>query len=95
MAIRNKHLSPSDAYLFVATWNGSNSSTATGLKADPKGELRQVVISQIGVEAAKLFEGDFLNYNSGYILCQNIPDDLNKAFTYQNTTVKNNFQRTQ
>jgi hypothetical protein len=80
MAIRQKNLSPSDAYLFVATWNGSNSSAATGLKADPKGQLRRVVISQIGVQAAKLFEGDFLNYNSGYILCQNIPDDLNKAF---------------
>jgi hypothetical protein len=94
MAIRQKNLSPSDAYLFVATWNGSNSSAATGLKADPKGELRQVVISQIGIVAASLFEGDFLNYNDGYILCQNIPDNLNIAFTSQNLIVKNNFQRT-
>ena len=92
MAIRNKHLSPSDAYLFVATWNGSNSSIATGLKVNE--ELKQMVISHIGAQALSLFEGDFLNYNAGYILCQNIPDNLNMAFTSQSTTTKNNFLRT-
>ena len=92
MAIRNKQLSSSDAYPFVATWNGSNSSAATGLKVNA--QLKQIVISHIGVQAAKLFESDFINYNSGYILCQNIPDDLNQAFTSQNLTAKANFQRT-
>ena len=92
MAIRNKHLSPSDAYLFVATWNGSNSSIATGLKVNE--ELKQMVISHIGAQALSLFEGDFLNYNAGYILCQNIPDNLNMAFTSRSTTTKNNFLRT-
>ena len=66
MAIRNKQLSSSDAYPFVATWNGSNSSAATGLKVNA--QLKQIVISHIGVQAAKLFESDFINYNSGYIL---------------------------
>ena len=91
MAIRNKQLSSSDAYPFVATWNGSNSSAATGLKVNA--QLKQIVISHIGVQAAKLFESDFINYNSGYILCQNIPDDLNQAVTSQNLTAKANFQR--
>ena len=92
MAIRQKNLSPSDAYLFVATWNGSNSSIATGLKVNA--ELKQMVVSHIGAQAISLFNGDFLNYNAGYILCQNIPDDLNKAFTSQKINVKENFKKT-
>lgn len=92
MAIRIKSLVSSEAYLFVATWNGSNSNTATGLKVSSL--LKQVVITQIGAQAAALFESDFVNYSSGYILCQNVPDNLNIIYTATNGNAPNNLRKT-
>lgn len=78
MSLRKTTISTKDFYPYVATWNGPSTNTATGLKAYPA--LKAFVRSQIGANAAALFEDDFVNYNQGYILCQNIPDDLNRFF---------------
>jgi len=90
--MRTTTIGTKDAYPFVCSWNGSNSNTATGLKVSAK--LKEVVISQIGSQAAALFESDFVNYNSGCILCQNIPDNLNIIFASNNATVQASFLKT-
>lgn len=90
--MRTTTIGSKEAFPFVTTWNGTNSSTATGLKVNA--DMKQVVISQIGAQAAALFESDFVNYNSGYILCQNIPDNLQVVFTSKDPTVVNNFRKT-
>ena len=90
--MRTSTLVSNDAYPFIATWNGSNANTATGLKVNAA--LKQVVISQIGAQAAALFESDFINYNDGFILCQNIPDNLNTLFAATANTTTKNFRKT-
>lgn len=90
--MRKSTLVSNDAYPFIATWNGSNANTATGLKVNAV--LKQVVISQIGAQAAALFENDFINYNDGFILCQNIPDNLNTLFAATANTTTKNFRKT-
>lgn len=78
MSLRRTTIGAKETYPFVTTWNGPSTNTPTGLKASPI--LKAFVTSQIGTTAAALFEDDFVNYTQGYILCQNIPDDLNRFF---------------
>jgi hypothetical protein len=89
--MRTARLTSNTSYPFIATWNGTNLNTATGLKISSL--LKSVVLSQIGAEAASLFEDDFINYNQGYILCQSIPDDLNKIFASTNNVSFRNLQK--
>lgn len=77
--MRTSKLSSSTTYPFICSFNGSGVNTNVGLKADIV--LKRYVLAQIGQSAADLFQDDFINYNKGFILCQNTDVLLNKMFS--------------
>jgi len=77
--MRTSKLSSSTTYPFICSFNGSGINTKVGLQADII--LKKYVLSQIGKAAADLFQDDFINYNKGFILCQNTNVLLNKMFS--------------
>lgn len=82
MSLRKTTVGAKETYPYVTTWKGPDTNTSVGLKTSPI--LKAFVTAQIGTQMAALFEDDFINYNQGYILCQNIPDDLYRFFASTN-----------
>jgi hypothetical protein len=78
MSLRKTTIGSKEIYPYVTTWKGPNTNESSGLKSSAI--LKSFVTAQIGTQMAALFEDDFVNYNQGYILCQNIPDDLFRFF---------------
>lgn len=76
--MRTSKLTSNTTYPFICSFNGSGVSAKVGLKQNNL--LKQFVTNQIGVAAAALFQDDFINYDKGFILCQNMDTLLNKIF---------------
>ena len=82
-SIDSFQLKQNEINLYVANWDGA-SSDVRGLSSIGNARLTSAVQNQLGTEARGLYDSNFINYNSGYILCVNTPTLLNKFFADSN-----------
>ena len=73
--INQQPLTSQTKKLYVLKWddeqNSSRGFSNTSL------DLRAICLAQKGEAATRLFDNDFVNYTSGYILCVNTPININ------------------
>jgi hypothetical protein len=74
--INQQPLTSQTKKLYILNWDDVTTSSR-GFSVSP--DLKRICLAQKGSEAANLFDNDFVNYTSGYILCVNTPVNINSV----------------